>query len=281
MRNIWEELWHNLRSGAAVNLILILLFALFFWQGTVISSYFADITDSPVSSSQKYEDYCYYSLADTYSASDEASRIYQSQDPAVTQNMDRTYRELHEELGEQYFAYSNYNSGLEGTIVLPLDAPDSKINTLAKQINNIFVKNGLNPKIPTGTSYGVFLFQEESEQTMWIFLAAGIVMAILAISGICMAMIVKLNRNLNRYGIEIMNGQSIRTVLAAFLLEMLLVMGAGLLLNIWQFINLIHSNFMFLTVLLMLAGTAALIVTLVFVSRLRKVDIEEIIKSQE
>ena len=60
---------------------------------------------------------------------------------------------------------------------------------------------------------------------MRIFLAAGIVMAVLAISGICMSMIVKLNRNLHRYGIEIMNGQSVYTILTAFLLEMILVMG--------------------------------------------------------
>ena len=106
---------------------------------------------------------------------------------------------------------------------------------------------------------------------MRIFLAAGIVMAVLAISGICMSMIVKLNRNLHRYGIEIMNGQSVYTILTAFLLEMILVMGAGLLLNIWQFMNLIHSNLMFLVVLLFLAGTAALIVSTVFIRKLRKV----------
>ena len=116
---------------------------------------------------------------------------------------------------------------------------------------------------------------------MRIFLAAGIVMAVLAISGICMSMIVKLNRNLHRYGIEIMNGQSVYTILTAFLLEMILVMGAGLLLNIWQFMNLIHSNLMFLVVLLFLAGTAALIVSTVFIRKLRKVDIEKIIRSEE
>ena len=143
------------------------------------------------------------------------------------------------------------------------------------------MKNGLNPKIPADTSYGVFLFQEESEQTMRIFLAAGIVTAVLAISGICMSMIVKLNRNLHRYGIEMMNGQSVHVILAAFLLEMVLVMGAGLLLNIWQFMKLIHSNLMFLTVLLLMAGAAALIVSLVFIRKLRKVDIEEIIRRQE
>ena len=336
MRNICEELWHNLRSGTSVNLILILLFALFFWQGTVISTYFADITSSSAPGRQKNGEYCYYSLENIYSTGDDASRMYQDQDPAAVENMDRTYREIHEELGDRYFsyneismqrdyeelsrrftdeelldfyagslypgyydssdtevsdpfhpigkisnvfygqnrcldenairhfnlqvsegrlfteedftyhsgqkilpvlvgnaygkgyqtgdemraylcgdvklkivgilkentsivtdkilayygqpvlldyavilpffyfedkpateeecyfAYSNYGNGLGGTIVLPADAPRSEINTLAKQVSNIFVKNGLNPKIPADTSYGVFLFQEES-----------------------------------------------------------------------------------------------------------------------
>ena len=43
---------------------------------------------------------------------------------------------------------------------------------------------------------------------MRIFLGASAVMAVLAVSGICMSMIAKLNRNLQRYGIEMMNGQS-------------------------------------------------------------------------
>ena len=106
MRNICEELWHNLRSGTSVNLILILLFALFFWQGTVISTYFADITSSSAPGRQKNGEYCYYSLENIYSTGDDASRMYQDQDPAAVENMDRTYREIHEELGDRYFSYN-------------------------------------------------------------------------------------------------------------------------------------------------------------------------------
>ena len=106
MRNICEELWHNLRSGTSVNLILILLFALFFWQGTVISTYFADITSSSAPGRQKNGEYCYYSLENIYSTGDDASRMYQDQDPTAVENMDRTYREIHEELGDRYFSYN-------------------------------------------------------------------------------------------------------------------------------------------------------------------------------
>ena len=62
--NIVEELWHNLKSGVFVNLILIVLFTLFFWQGTAISSYFVDI---PIGSSgSRQADGLYYQLSYYY-----------------------------------------------------------------------------------------------------------------------------------------------------------------------------------------------------------------------
>ena len=64
MKNIVEELWHNLKSGVFVNLILIVLFTLFFWQGTAISSYFVDI---PIGSSgSRQADGLYYQLSYYY-----------------------------------------------------------------------------------------------------------------------------------------------------------------------------------------------------------------------
>lgn len=53
------------------------------------------------------------------------------------------------------------------------------------------------------------IFKTESRNTMRILLGAGILMGALSISGICMSVIAKLNRNMHRYGIEIMNGQSL------------------------------------------------------------------------
>ena len=182
---------------------------------------------------------------------------------------------------EQTFAINNYQEGINGTIVLPLDASRSEINRTAKQVSSIFNQNGLQPQMITGPSYGVVLFQQESEQTMRIFLGASAVMAVLAVSGICMSMIAKLNRNLQRYGIEMMNGQSTGTILAAFLLEMALVIGAGLLLTVWQFMTLIRNYTGFFLVTLALAGFSAAVVSLVFIRKLRAVDIEEIIRREE
>ena len=459
MKNIVEELWHNLKSGVFVNLILIVLFTLFFWQGTAISSYFVDIPMG--SSGSRQADGLYYQLSYHYmgdnSREDFNAKLQQLDDLDSISALDRIYRDLHEKLGNKYFninstdlkldygelsqrfedselldflsqseypgyydqsetelmdvmatyaigniasvfsgqglrmdenamkrfglkasegslfrkedfvfqkgqeeipvllgnafsgkyhpgetlngylfgefqlrivgileenttvltdtvrnyetngpkqldhsviapyfymgapeteeeqtfAINNYQEGINGTIVLPLDASRSEINRTAKQVSSIFNQNGLQPQMISGTSYGVVLFQQESEQTMRIFLGASAVMAVLAVSGICMSMIAKLNRNLQRYGIEMMNGQSTGTILAAFLLEMALVIGAGLLLTVWQFMPQIRNHMGFFLVTLALAGFSAAVVSLVFIRKLRTVDIEEIIRREE
>ena len=458
MKNIVEELWHNLKSGVFVNLILIVLFTLFFWQGTAISSYFVDI---PIGSSgSRQADGLYYQLSYYYmsdNSREENAILKQLDDPDSIPGLDRIYRELHEELGEKYFninyadlkldyeelsqrfedselldflsqseypgyydqsetelmdvmatyaigniasvfsgqglrmdenamerfglkasegslfrkedfvfqkgqkeipvllgnafsgkyhpgetlngylfgefqlrivgileenttvlterlqnyetnepeqldhsviapyfymgapgtaeeqtfAINNYQEGINGTIVLPLDASRSEINRTAKQVSSIFNQNGLQPQMITGPSYGVVLFQQESEQTMRIFLGASAVMAVLAVSGICMSMIAKLNRNLHRYGIEIMNGQSTGTILAAFLLEILLIIAAAMGLAVWQFMDMIRYNLVFLWMILGFGLLAAAVTSLIFIRKLRTVDIEEIIRREE
>ena len=109
MKNIVEELWHNLKSGVFVNLILIVLFTLFFWQGTAISSYFVDIPMG--SSGSRQADGLYYQLSYHYmgdnSREDFNATLQQLDDPDSISALDRIYRDLHEKLGNKYF---NINS---------------------------------------------------------------------------------------------------------------------------------------------------------------------------
>ena len=109
MKNIVEELWHNLKSGVFVNLILIVLFTLFFWQGTAISSYFVDIPMG--SSGSRQADGLYYQLSYHYmgdnSREDFNATLQQLDDLDSISALDRIYRDLHEELGNKYF---NINS---------------------------------------------------------------------------------------------------------------------------------------------------------------------------
>lgn len=454
MRNVLSELWHNIKSGALVNLILIAQLALFFWMSATISGYFLDISPTFTSNNIR-EDAAYYSMF--YMPADEkeyGEMANAAGDPEYVSNLDKAYRELQEELGEHYlaikyadlkldyeelgrafsdeelldfcasspypgyydpsqvslrevmpsygigdinrvfegqisrinptviahfdlrakegrmfdgddflfhrgqkeipvllgsafggkyrpgdilhgylytdtfdlkvvgileegtviatdqilekdgrpntldhsvvlpyffiedvpeteeekiFAQFNYEEALAGTVTADLAAPRSQINSIGKRINNIYVRNGLFPISLMGASYGVQLFKQESEQTMRIFLAASIVMGVMGISGICMSMITKINANMQRYAIEIMNGQSLFTLAAAFLAEIVLIVGAGMLFTVWM----MEGRLLFLAVIVSLAVCAMLAVSLIVVRKLWKIDIEEVIRSEE
>lgn len=182
---------------------------------------------------------------------------------------------------EETFASSNYEMALQGMIVLDEDATRADVLRVEKKINQIFVQNGLYP-ISTSTSpYGLSVFRTESVQTVQVMVGLSVLMGVLSVSGICMSVIAKLNRNLHRYGIEMMNGQSAGTILAAFLLEILLVIAAGMGFAVWNFSDLIAYHRIFLWVILALGLILAAAVSLIFIRRLRKVDIEEIIRRNE
>ena len=43
MSNVFDELRHNIKNSVFINVILIIQFILFFWQSTMILSYFLDM----------------------------------------------------------------------------------------------------------------------------------------------------------------------------------------------------------------------------------------------
>ena len=78
-----------------------------------------------------------------------------------------------------------------------------------------------------------------------------------------------------------MNGQSTGTILAAFLLEILLIIAAAMGLAVWQFMDMIRYNLVFLWMILGFGLLAAAVTSLIFIRKLRTVDIEEIIRREE
>ena len=461
MRNVWEELKHNLSGSVLVTLVLIAQFAVFFWQGTLIASYFADTSTESLSLSVQ-GDYAYYHLAYSINNEEEEEALWgQSSDPNFVSNAAETYRKVHEDPDLHYMAFgtsnlfvsfddmnerftlrelmnlhtnsdenlyhqtdaetvplesltvpvqngewtsgfppqiyrldqaaaehfrlrvsegrmleeqdyqfrwdqgsipvlvgSAYASGFKpgdrigadlygipyqfqvigileentgiitdkyfsergvplsldhailmpyftieesprnskeeflaranydeafigGIVVLDAEAPRSELLRIEKKICDVFLRNGLYPVTTAASPYGVSLFKIESQKTMQILVGASVLMGVMSISGICISVTAKLNRNLQRYGIEMMNGQSTGTILAAFLLEILLIIAAAMGLAVWQFMDMIRYNLVFLWMILGFGLLAAAVTSLVFIRKLRTVDIEEIIRREE
>ena len=461
MRNVWEELKHNLSGSVLVTLVLIAQFAVFFWQGTLIASYFADTSTESLSNSVQ-GDYAYYHLAYSINNEEEEEALWgQSSDPNFVSNAAETYRKVHEDPDLHYMAFgtsnlfvsfddmnerftlqelmnlhtnsdenlyhqtdaetvplesltvpvqngewtsgfppqiyrldqaaaehfrlrvsegrmleeqdyqfrwdqgsipilvgSAYASGFKpgdriradlygipyqfqvigileentgiitdkyfsergvplsldhailmpyfnieesprnskeeflaranydeafmgGIVVLDAEAPRSELLRIEKKICDVFLRNGLYPVTTAASPYGVSLFKTESQKTMQILVGASVLMGVMSISGICISVTAKLDRNLQRYGIEIMNGQSTGTILAAFLLEILLIIAAAMGLAVWQILDMIRYNLVFLWMILGFGLLAAAVTSLIFIRKLRTVDIEEIIRREE
>ena len=97
MRNVLDELRYNIKSGAFVNLALILQFVLFFWISTTISSYFLDIPIT-FSSNNIRGDSSYYSLFYSVSSEEEMeTQMADSKDPNFLTNLGNVYSEVHED----------------------------------------------------------------------------------------------------------------------------------------------------------------------------------------
>lgn len=183
---------------------------------------------------------------------------------------------------EAYFLRANYEGIRQtGIIAVDRDTPRAEVSRMEKDMCEIFTKNGIYPVNVSGSTYGVDVFKTESQKTMQILLGVSVLIGVISIFGICMSVIAKLNRNLHRYGIELMNGQSPGPIIGAFLTEIFLVIAAAMIFNIWKYADLMRWNLMFLWMILGMAFLSVLIVAAVFTWKLRKVDIEEIIRNGE
>ena len=101
-----EELTYNLRKGIFVNLILAVQFAVFFWQGTMLSTYFLEMSVDSGGLDSVTGDYAYYSLAVTISNEDDEAYIKtQSSNPDYTGNLAKAIGEIYADPDLHYMAF--------------------------------------------------------------------------------------------------------------------------------------------------------------------------------
>ena len=106
MTVLLEELTYNLRKGIFVNLILAVQFAVFFWQGTMLSTYFLEMSVDSGGLDSVPGDYAYYSLAVTISNEDDEAYIKtQSSNPDYTGNLAKAIGEIYADPDLHYMAF--------------------------------------------------------------------------------------------------------------------------------------------------------------------------------
>ena len=95
MSNVFDELRHNIKNSVFINVILIIQFILFFWQSTMILSYFLDMPLDEISGNIQGNT-AYYSLGYSFSNDEgKAAAVNESSDPDYISNQAKVYGELH------------------------------------------------------------------------------------------------------------------------------------------------------------------------------------------
>ena len=98
MRSMLEELKFNLKTGLFVNLILIVQFAVFFWQGTIISSYFLEMPAGPGGGFDSASgDYDYYSVDGINFINEDEEAFFRNEaaDPDFGANLAKAFSEIY------------------------------------------------------------------------------------------------------------------------------------------------------------------------------------------
>lgn len=179
---------------------------------------------------------------------------------------------------EKLFAQVNYEDALAGTIVVPEEWSHAEILNLQKNINNVYLENGLYPITLKGSPYGVSLFKKSTEEEMIVLFSLVILMWIFSIFSICIGMIIKIDKDLRRMAIQIMNGQSLGQLVVTYIMEILMINLSGFLLSLIFLKEPISGNIRFLIPVSVLTIVSVIFVSSVLCIKLASLDIERIMK---
>lgn len=182
---------------------------------------------------------------------------------------------------DKIFLDENYYNYLQGTLLMKASVSEMKAVQIQEELNEIFVKNNLYTVAAQNASQGMRMFQKETRESVTVLLVLVIVMAVFNIFSLCMSLLNKLNFNMNRYAIQLMNGQWPAKILWSYLLEILIMFMAALAVTGCKMWHEITSNISFLWLLL---GTAVLVMLpciIVLCRKMYSIDMEALLRRKE
>lgn len=182
---------------------------------------------------------------------------------------------------EREYAAMNYEGFLEGTLVTDAATPRWQVTQIERDLNDLYLGNGLFPMHLQGSPEGLILFQMETQQSVAVMTGMMAIVLIFTLLCIFLCLAAKIERNLKRYATQLMLGQSLLAIWGAYLLEILLVCLVALWITALIFLDDITLNPNYLGVMLGLYGAVSLLSSLIILWRLRKLDIEILMRRAE
>ncbi len=182
---------------------------------------------------------------------------------------------------DREFAEMNFEGFLNGTLVTDANVPRAKVTQIEKDLGDLFLQNGLPPLHLSGSPAGVYTFQLETQKS--VFIMTGIMIIVLFFNLFCilLSLATKIQRNLKRYATELMLGQSLFSIWAGYLCEILLLCLISLSFTAYIFRIHITVNLDFLWYISGFYIVVALTSSLAILLRLKGLDIEKLIRRAE
>lgn len=191
------------------------------------------------------------------------------------------FESLPEDVNLKNFAIENDTRQLLGILVMHGEAGSFEKVEVQKIVNDIYREEGLFTVLASDTTQGVYLFQNETRQSMMILTTLTIVVLSFNLFSLCISLINKINRKMRRYGIQLMNGCTIGQIFRSYLLEIFFVTLIGFIIAVFlqRDIVLVHLKNVYVmgiiwSVLLMLSSS-------IIWKKLSKVDMEMLMRRKE
>lgn len=103
------------------------------------------------------------------------------------------------------------------------------------------------------------------------------VMAVFGVISLCISLISKLNQNMERYGIELLNGQSIGRIVRSYVREIAVVMLAAAVVSGYFLRHYIMNNVLYAGVLVFTMLVVLFPAVLVMIFKILHIDVEDLL----
>lgn len=178
---------------------------------------------------------------------------------------------------DEIFLEENYYNYLQGTLVFEENVNDATILKAQEKINEIYLANHLYTVSTINATEGLKLFMKETRQSVNIIMFLLMIMAGFGVFSMCISLINKLNQNLNRYAIEIMNGQKLTRIIGSYVLEITVIMVIAAIITGYLMIRFILANIQFLMILLVIMLLVIIPCVLVLYIKFKMLNVEELL----
>ena len=182
---------------------------------------------------------------------------------------------------QKFFMQMNYFNFDNGTIVMSADSSNSKVLAVQKKINEILRSNHLNVGYCINSSPAIITFLNQSEKfvnTLFLFV---ILIAISNAFSFMLNIIVKIELNADKFGIQLMNGRSSHMILAEFSGNILLIVFIAAIVSAYIIRAYFYQNMIFAAILSAEAACSVLLGIGVLGIKLSGTDVDLLMREQK